>query len=230
MLKPQIVQQKLTRVLASSLVFDPDNPNVMTASEEEALVISMHRFGYDEFIQVQRHEIDEKGKIITKFKNMVANGEHRAKKLIADGHKYILCVYRDMTEAERLLMRQTHNKLGGTHDAVKDKKELERLREMGMIGDLSDLIAISTNDLEFQMREGTRFATTESDPNPLAGSAQTYLEGNIKQIVLFFDNKSYQEIMPKVEQIMKHFKFDNHTDTFLKIFDDWWKLNEKKLK
>jgi len=222
----KIEQLHLTEMKLKDVNFDPDNPNRLTDVEEKSLTNSMERFGYDEFAIVQRHELNDKGKIVKKFKNLVANGEHRIKKLIEDGHEKGFVVYRDMTEVERRLLRQVHNKLGGQHDPVLDKKEIELLKKLDLLGDLSDLIAISTKDLEFQIREGTRFSTRDQDANPLDASAQMYLEGNIKQIVLFFDNKAYTEIMPKVEKLQQELGIDNHTDLFVRIFNEWLDKHE----
>jgi len=95
--------------------------------------------------------------VIIDQNNMIVDGEHR------------VTVYRDKlglkeipairvhlaSDAERKLMRQTLNKLKGYADREKDAFELNELRDVGLLNDLSDLIAIDTPELEKLMEVPT---------------------------------------------------------------------------
>ena len=47
----------------------------------------------------------------------------------------------------------------------------------------------------------------------------TYLHGNIKQIMIYFDNAEFEKIMPKIERIMEVEEVTTHTDVFYKLLE-----------
>lgn len=139
---------ELTFLKYTDLVFDKKNPNKMTETQMDGIVAAMKHQGMNEALIVMRHELDKKGKIIKKFRNKIANGEHRAiawcERL---KNKTVPCFYYDMTEGMRLLIRQTHNKNHGLHDAEMDSAEFKLMKKLG----LEKLLKIQTtmSDEEF---------------------------------------------------------------------------------
>lgn len=64
------------------------------------------------------------------------------------------------------------------------------------------------------------FATAREDSpdeNPLAGSAETYLAGNVKQIVLYFSNEEFEQIVPRMDKVMEETGTTSHTEAFLEL-------------
>ena len=68
------------KIFLKNLVTDPDNPNEMSTEQEEALDNLMKRYGFLSPVVVGTK--DRKGKQI------IHNGEHRVKKLLAAGSKW----------------------------------------------------------------------------------------------------------------------------------------------
>lgn len=164
-IKPSIVQHELTEIDITLLKFDKNNPNEMTEEEENGLFESMKSFGYDEFVLVQRNLLDEKtGDIKKKTVNLIANGEHRVKQLLKDGHLTVKCVYRDMKESERLMLRQTHNKIKGIHDIVKDALELEKLKAFGVSSQLQLMLAMSQAQYENLIKLADQIIPVTNEP------------------------------------------------------------------
>jgi len=67
------------------------------------------------------------------------------------------------------------------------------------------------------------FATTKemdgTDQDMLSESMETYLAGNIKQIVLYFSAEDFELIVPRLDAIMLKEKVKSHTEVFLKVLD-----------
>lgn len=138
---------KITLLDIDDLVFDKFNPNKMTESQFEGLKEGIKHQKFNEPIIVMRHELDTEGKVKKENRNLIANGEHRALAMKELGYKTISAVYYDMTEGMRLLIRQTHNKGGGTHDATMDSKEFQLMQKLGV--DLLLKTQLSMSDIEF---------------------------------------------------------------------------------
>lgn len=64
----------------------------------------------------------------------------------------------------------------------------------------------------------------EGDPdrNDLDESLQTYLGGNIKQIVLYYDNEQYANVIGWLEAIGKDVGLQNNTDIITKLVKDYY--------
>jgi len=145
----EVQQHDLTELDISKVQFDPKNPNQMTDLQQDGLGLSMKsRTGMWEHPVIQRHELDAKGKIIKRNKNLIANGEHRIKELIKAGNKTVKCVYVDMTEGERIMIRQMGNKMGGQHDRIMDADELRLLEKLGLDKDFQQMLAISESEFQ----------------------------------------------------------------------------------
>lgn len=59
----------------------------------------------------------------------------------------------------------------------------------------------------------------EKDENPLAGSAETYLAGNVKQVVLYFSSEEFEKVMPRLDRVMSETGATSHTEAFLKLLE-----------
>lgn len=58
-----------------------------------------------------------------------------------------------------------------------------------------------------------------ADKNPLDHQMETYLNSDLRQIVLIFDTKTYEEVMNKMMQLMQSMSLETNTDVFLKLLE-----------
>jgi 16S rRNA G966 N2-methylase RsmD len=134
-----IVERDLIKLKISDLIFDKTNPNQMTQDQMKGLRKSMQRFGYLTPIVVDKD-------------NKIADGEHRALIYKELGMQEIPAyrVHFD-NDTERRLLRQTMNKLKGTHDLSLDADEMAMIYEQDKFSDLAELIAQDTKRMKEMM-------------------------------------------------------------------------------
>ena len=58
------------------------------------------------------------------------------------------------------------------------------------------------------------------DKSDLDESLDTYLNGNIKQIVLYYDNAQYQDIVEKLANLGERFNIEDNTGIITKLIED----------
>lgn len=63
------------------------------------------------------------------------------------------------------------------------------------------------------------------DNEGLTKNLDSYLEGNIKQIVLFFKADEFDGIVGRLDKIMAHYKVESHTEAFIKMLEQWEHAN-----
>jgi len=63
------------------------------------------------------------------------------------------------------------------------------------------------------------------DKSDLTQTMDSYLEGNIKQIVLFFTAEEFENVMPRMEKLMTQLGVQNHTEAFMKILEEHERAN-----
>lgn len=59
------------------------------------------------------------------------------------------------------------------------------------------------------------------DKSSMDESLEKYLGGNIKQIVLYYPNEEYEQIVALLEEAGAELGLENHTDVITKILRDW---------
>jgi len=153
-LSESIKQHKLTMVPLSEIRSDPENPNVMTADQMEALRKDLKEFGYLQPIILDQH-------------NMVADGEHRLQVFKELGLEKVPCIVVELrTDEDRRLLRQTMNKLHGTHDRVKDAEELKAIYDAGGISHLAELIGQDRSTIINQLSKYYDIPSIKEDEQP----------------------------------------------------------------
>lgn len=69
------------------------------------------------------------------------------------------------------------------------------------------------------------FATSSEedgiDTDTLSESMETYLSGNIKQIVLFFSSEEFEKIVPRLDKVMEMEGVSSHTEAFIKLLEKY---------
>lgn len=72
-------------------------------------------------------------------------------------------------------------------------------------------IAFEVGDVSIEDRD--------TDVDTTGDKLDTFLNGSIKQIVLYFNNDQYESIIPRLEALRQYFGVDNNTDLFLELLD-----------
>lgn len=198
----------------------------MSKEQMESLNTSFSKFGY-----LQPIIIDQD--------NNLCDGEHRLKVFIDNGYSeipaYVVTLENDN---ERRLLRQTMNKLRGTHDALKDIEELEILMKSNE-EDLKELLNLTKEDLEKQneyakaLANDNFFKKRSNDDEEVLDQLRnktgvenainaTGGEGfNINKIVLeFAEDDEYEECLKLAKEVMKKYNLTNHKDMYLELLRD----------
>jgi hypothetical protein len=208
---------KPEKIWLSKCVFDEENPNEMSTEQDVSLGRSLGEFGMlGDLIVVEP--------LNKKDQHFVHHGEHRIKKLLEAGNKWAWGFIEHMSKLKHKAYRQSMNKLRGSHDPEKDRKELEYFAKANKLEFLSALIA-TPKEVLLLTQETPPLVTT--DANPVQHYHDSFLEGNIKQIHLIFTNESFLAAMEKLEILHKDFETDNNTEVFEKLLDYYWKAENK---
>ena len=199
-----VEEHALVNIDIAEIKIDKSNPNVMSEDEMEALEKTMNRFGY-----LAPVILDKKFKVV--------DGEHRVKIYQKMGKTTIPAYVIDVDKYDQKILRQVMNKLRGEHDILKDSKEFDFLAKADRLGDLAGFLAKNEKDFLRMADEPTK--DDEFDKNPMDHHKDHYLHGNIKQIMIYFDNEEFEKIMPKIEKIMEVEEVTTHTDVFYKLLE-----------
>lgn len=83
--------------------------------------------------------------------------------------------------------------------------------------DIEDLRLAGFEDFELGFGKDEKI---EIDTDDLTKTMDTYLEGTIKQIVLYFSAEQFNEVIPRMDKVMEHYGVANHTEAFLKLLEE----------
>lgn len=202
-----VQEYQLKDLKITELLLDEENPNKVSAEQMDAMRHSMRKFG---FLQP----------IIVDQSNRIADGEHRVQIYKEFGKETIPgFVVQCNTDTDRRLIRQTLNKLRGQHDPALDVKEFLKIYEAeGNLTELSKLLAKQEEELKLLLRSEDE---RQEDPNQSEDRLNSFLFGNIKQIVLYFDNVQYERALSKFDQIMRREGKETNTDVVLFLLDEY---------
>ena len=126
-------------VKISQIIFDKNNPNVMSQIKNDALdhTVSKYGFAVDPWLNDQNNG-----------KYLVIDGEHRIKLLQKKGIKQVQAKIFKVKYSEVRMLRQIANKLKGNHDRKKDAQEFKAIFDDGLLENFSVLIGDSSVELE----------------------------------------------------------------------------------
>ena len=117
----------------------------------------------------------------------------------------------DEETAERANIQANKVTGGWDYDILANQFDVEKLLEYGF----------SQQDLDLLPKA----PDIQMDNDMLAKSMDSYIGGNIKQIVLFFKNEEFDGICARLDKVMDHFKVESHTEAFLKLIE-FFEVNE----
>ncbi len=118
----------------------------------------------------------------------------------------------DEEKAERANIQA--NKITGMwdYDVLANQFDVEKLLDFGF----------SQQDLDMLPKA----PQVTMDNDMLTKSMDSYLEGNIKQIVLFFKADQFDEAVKRFDSLMEAFGVDNHTEAIMKVVE-FYEQNKK---
>ena len=143
-LKDSIRFVKTQTVLMSKVVFDENNPNVMSDEKHEAFdkVIKKYGFAKDPWLNLQKDG-----------RYMVIDGEQGIRRMQAHHIKKFQAKIFRVSYVEVQMLRQIANKLHGEHDRVKDAEEFKAIFEEGKLEFFSEFSAIPIEDIKFELEK-----------------------------------------------------------------------------
>ena len=219
----EVIDHKPIILKLQDLKYDKTNPNEMSEDTMNALRTSMQKFGYLMPIIVDQN-------------NKLADGEHRSKVYKEFNKTEIPAIrvkFKD--DEERRMLRQAMNKIRGQHDLNRDYTELKILQKYNQ-QDLKTLLGVGDKEIQdlkklIQVNERQGLIAdpklgTGEDEQMMDHYEDSFLHGNIKQIIIYLTNDEYKDIIPKLQKIMEVLKVDSHTELLKKLVDLF--LQEKK--
>lgn len=146
--------------------------------------------------------------------NIVLGGNMRLRALKELGVKEVMCgVVETKDEGEMLSYALSDNDQAGVTDDLK-------------LAEVFHLHPIDTKLFKVQSNVLRPLESIINPPDPMGGdenpdrdgydeSLESYLNGTIKQIVLYFENEQYGEVVERLEKMMERTTTKTHTDLFL---------------
>ena len=125
-----VVKEKIENIKV-----DPTNPNVVPEIKMEALKEMINKFGFLEPIVVNKD-------------NVIVDGEHRFTILKEQGAKEIPVIKIDVNAVDQKIIRQTMNKLRGSHNPREDIEDLLRISKEVNIQDMSRYLGLEEKNLQ----------------------------------------------------------------------------------
>lgn len=154
----------------------------------------------------KQNEKDCSVSVIERFKAPTKQGTVATGYVEFQGEKF---AYREVDWDEKKVDRANiiANKVGGFWDTdmLANQFDIEDLK-MGGFEDFE--LGFFDDEIE----------TDNADD--LTKTMDSYLDGSIKQIVLYFKNEEYAELIPRLENLVKEMGFDNYSDLFLQLLNE----------
>lgn len=171
-----------------------------------------------ERLKAQVTELGNYKTLLVNQDNIVLGGNQRLHAFIemfGKDHEVMCGVVTTADEAEMLKYALSDNDQAGTTDELKLAErysitpiDLQLFHvQLGNLKPLDDVINPKV--------PGTLGGDASLDESELSEDLDTYLNGNIKQIVLFFDNEQYANVIERLTKLGERMSIQSHTDIFL---------------
>lgn len=116
------------------LKIDGVNPNFMSKSERESLKNNLTKFGWNM-------------PIITDLDYLIADGEQKWEVAKEMEYKRVPVLRKKLTDTERRLIRQSMNKLRGTHNPELDAEEFKKILTKTDMEEITTLIGVNEQEI-----------------------------------------------------------------------------------
>lgn len=178
------------------------NPRLATEKDYEDLKASMTKYGLVDPIIVNGNEAR---------KNVVIGGHFRLRVAKDMGMTEVPVFYVDipnLADEQELNIRLNKNTGRWDYDLLSTNFDMNLLQSLGFTD--GELGLASGGDPKDQV-----------DKDVLDKDLDTYLDGNIRQIVLYFKKEDFDIVIPKMETLMKEFELSSHTEVFMRLLEDY---------
>jgi ParB-like nuclease family protein len=186
-------------------VFEADyNPRQMSEGEADEIEKSLSKFGFVEPVIVNQHP---------ERKNMIVGGAQRTKIAKKLGYTHIPVVYVNLDKDKEMELNVRLNKNQGSWsiDKLANFFNSNELIEWGF----------SPSELGIDPNSGKEAI----DKDNLADTLDTYLDSDIKQVVLYFKATEFQSVLDRLSVVMEKEGLTNHTEAVLSTLKAWEKEN-----
>ncbi len=190
---------KIEQVPIGELKLADYNPRNITEKQIEDLKASIQKFGVVDPVLVNSHP---------DRKNIIIGGHQRVRIMQILGFKEVPVIYHSLELKDERELNIRLNKNGGEFDWDKLANEF----------DVEDLKAYGFTDGELGIGGD---AKDEIDTDNLGSALDSYLDGNIRQVVLYFKKDEYEVVLPRIEAVMKATGVESHTEAFLKLLEEY---------
>lgn len=190
---------KITIVPIGDLKMADYNPRLITEKQVADLKASIETFGIVEPVVVNNNP---------ERMNIIVGGHQRVSILKMLDFKEVPVVYVNLTLEKEKELNVRLNKNTGEFDWDKLANEFD-----------TDAL-IDWGFTEGELGMGSQ-GKDEIETDNLANSLDSYLEGNIRQIVLYFKKEEYEGVLNRLEKVMVDEKVESHTEAFIKILSEY---------
>ena len=198
----------LQDIPVNDIKFDETNPNVLTPEQMVALKATIKKFGF-------------LAPVILNKKLEVIDGEHRVTVYKELKKETIPAYVINVDTINKKILRQLMNKLRGEHDPLKDKEEFKMINDAGRLNDFTNLLAVNISDFDKVINPPSNKYDEDRESEATHKTAENYLTGTIKQMILYFSNDDYEKFIPKFDKYMEQLNIDNHTDMFMEFYKEY---------
>lgn len=146
--------------------------------------------------------------LVLNAKGVVLGGNMRLKAYRELGWKKVPVVYaNDLTpeEQQQFIVKDNVGFGEWDHDILAADFDVSQLLDFGL--------------REFELGGIGKQDLVGMDKDGLAKSMDSYIDGNIKQIVIYFKNEDYETVLTRLDAVMKAEGLEDHTAAILKLLD-----------
>lgn len=186
---------EIKQVKITDLKFAEYNPRKITEKQVEDLKKSIQDFGVVEPVVVNCNP---------ERMNTIVGGHMRVRILSMLGFTEVPVVYVDLTLEREKELNIRLNKNTGSFDFDILANQFKE----------DDLINWGFTQAELGIGD---YGKDEIDRDNLADTMNSYLAGNIKQVVLYFDNNEFENVMAFLEKFMADHGLKSHTECFMRL-------------
>lgn len=188
----------VTYVSIDELIPADYNPRKMEQKDIEDLKKSLDEFGFVEPVLVNSHP---------DRKNIIIGGHQRVSVAKMLGFEKVPVVYAelDLEKEKELNIRLNKNHGRWDFDLLANVFEVDDLKDWGF------------EEFELGIKEGE----VEMDNDDLTKTLDSYLDGNIRQVVIYFTKEQYDTVIPRLDAVMNAEGVENHTEAFLAMLENY---------
>lgn len=197
---------KIVEVPIEDLKFAEYNPRTITEKQVEDLKKSIQTFGVVEPVVVNQNP---------ERVNVIVGGHQRVQILKILEHKTVPVVYVNLDLEREKELNIRLNKNTGSFDWDKLANNF----------DVDDLLAYGFSEGELGLGADDKDLI---DTDNLGASLDSYLDGNIRQLVLYFKKEEYETVLPRIQAVMEKEGAQSHTEAVLKMLESYERVNTEK--